>query len=164
MTRSRAGGQSLVEFAMVGPVFLVLCVGLLQFGVWFWSANVAQEAARAAATTASGTYLAQYESGTWRLARGVADDPAAWAAAELAGVQRGQAVLSVAPTPGQPGPLIWLTLHEEAPASDHTERRDIEATVAIWMPSLGLGFLSQLPGLDPYITRVDVRTNRFYSE
>jgi len=154
--------QSLVEFALVAPLFFALTFGLLQFALWLRWANIAQEAARESATTASSTYLAQYRPGTWQQAAGVADDPAAWVAAESAGIQRGQAVLSLAPTPGQPGPVVWLTLNEHGLAPGQMGDRFVHATVAVWMPTLGLSFLPRLPWLDPYITQVDVRANRFY--
>jgi hypothetical protein len=159
----RSGAQSLIEFALVAPLFLTLVFGLFQLALWVRWANVAHLAAREAATAASDAYLAQYQRGTYVLALGAGDDPAAWAVAEAAGVARGRAVLGPAPTPGQPGPLIWLTLHEDGPPRGQEGDRDIQATVAIWMPTLGLGFLPSPPGLNPYVTHVDVRPNRFYS-
>ena len=46
-------GASAVEFALIVPILLILIVGLLQYGLYFWSAqggaNAAREAARRAA-------------------------------------------------------------------------------------------------------------------
>lgn len=160
---ARSGAQSLVELSLALPVFLVLIIGILQFALWVRWAGVAQEAARDAAMTAADTYLAQYKRGTWQQAAGMHDDPAAWAAAEAAGIERGQAALRLAPTPGEPNPIVWLMLHENGLAPGEAGNRDIESTVAVWMPTLGLPFLPRLPGLDPYVTHAHVRPSRFYS-
>ncbi len=42
----RAGGQSLVEFALVFPVFLLLLFGLIDIGRFAYTANALNEAAR----------------------------------------------------------------------------------------------------------------------
>jgi Flp pilus assembly protein TadG len=47
------GGAAAVEFALLAPLLILLVVGLLQYGLYFWSAqggsNAAREAARRAA-------------------------------------------------------------------------------------------------------------------
>jgi Flp pilus assembly protein TadG len=48
------GGQSLVEFAIVVPWFMLMLGGVIQFGLWFWDQNtltqVVRDAGRFAAT------------------------------------------------------------------------------------------------------------------
>ena len=58
MARGRRGGRTArrgsaaVEFAIVGPLFILLLVGMVVYGGWFWMAqsvqHMAAEAARAA--------------------------------------------------------------------------------------------------------------------
>jgi Flp pilus assembly protein TadG len=52
--KRRSGGQSLVEFALVLPVFLLLLGGIIDFGFMFYSRitviNAAREGARSAVT------------------------------------------------------------------------------------------------------------------
>lgn len=49
MKRRRERGQSLVEFSIVLPVFMVLLMGVLDFGRVIWATNTLQAAAREAA-------------------------------------------------------------------------------------------------------------------
>jgi Flp pilus assembly protein TadG len=53
--KRRSGGQSLVEFALVLPVFLLLLGGIIDFGFMFYSRitviNAAREGARSAVTS-----------------------------------------------------------------------------------------------------------------
>ena len=51
--RSRSGGQGLVEFALVIPVFLVIFIGMVDLGHAIWANNAAANAAREAARFAS---------------------------------------------------------------------------------------------------------------
>jgi Flp pilus assembly protein TadG len=59
--RSRTRGQSLVEFALVIPVFFLLLAGVLDFGFMLYSRmtiiNAAREGARVAAQTADRTTI-----------------------------------------------------------------------------------------------------------
>ncbi len=52
-TRRRQDGAAAVEFALLLPIVLILIFGLLQYGLYFWSAqggaNASREAARRAA-------------------------------------------------------------------------------------------------------------------
>jgi len=54
LTRRRSGqrGQSLVEFALVLPIFLILLVGLFDFGRAVYTANAISNAARIATRVA----------------------------------------------------------------------------------------------------------------
>jgi len=58
--RKQMSGQSAVELAIGGGVFLVVLIAFLQFGVIFykqaWMDHVAREAAREAAVMTSGNY------------------------------------------------------------------------------------------------------------
>ena len=163
LRKTRSHAQSLVDFALTAPLFFVLALGALQLGLWARWAGVAQLAAREAASSASGAYLAQYQSGRFVEAFGAADSPALWADAEAAGIKRVKDVLATAPTPGQPGPVVWLTLNEDPAAPGEPWTPTIRATVAVWMPTLGFSLLPMVPGLDPYVTQVTVRPGRFYS-
>jgi Flp pilus assembly protein TadG len=53
LDRREQGGAAAVEFALLAPILILLVVGLLQYGFYFWSAqggsNAAREAARRAA-------------------------------------------------------------------------------------------------------------------
>jgi hypothetical protein len=161
---TRSNAQSLVDFALVSPLFFLLVFGLLQLALWARWAGVAQLAAREAAASAAGAYLAQYRDPGFQQALGAADSPALWADAEAAGLARGEAVLATAPTPGEPGPFVWLTLNEDAAEPGQIWSPTIRATVAVWMPTLWFSFLPVVPGLDPYVTQVTVRPDRFYSQ
>src|SRR3954463_13759082 len=44
--RRRSRGQSLAEFALVFPVFMVMVGGMIQFGVIFWGQNTLTQVAR----------------------------------------------------------------------------------------------------------------------
>lgn len=44
--RQRSRGQSLVEFALVFPVFMLLLAGMIQFGVILWGQNTLNQVAR----------------------------------------------------------------------------------------------------------------------
>lgn len=70
--RDRRGGAA-VEFALVGPVFILLLAGMVVYGGWFWLAHgvqaLASEGARAAV---AGLDAAEREA----LARGVVADHA----------------------------------------------------------------------------------------
>ena len=46
MTKSAERGQSLVEFAVVFPIFMALLAGMLQFGVVLWGQNTLNQAVR----------------------------------------------------------------------------------------------------------------------
>jgi Flp pilus assembly protein TadG len=48
-TKGRERGQTLVEFAIVLPMFMVLLMGVLDFGRVVWTTNTLQAAAREAA-------------------------------------------------------------------------------------------------------------------
>jgi Flp pilus assembly protein TadG len=45
-TPHRSRGQSLVEFALVLPILLILVGGIIQFGMLFWSQNTLTQIAR----------------------------------------------------------------------------------------------------------------------
>jgi Flp pilus assembly protein TadG len=55
--RTRSRGQSLAEFAIVFPVFMVMVAAVIQFGIIFWGQNtltqVARDTGRWAATQAT---------------------------------------------------------------------------------------------------------------
>jgi len=51
--RKRAGGQGLVEFALVLPVFMVMLIGMVDLGRAIWANNSVANAAREAARFAS---------------------------------------------------------------------------------------------------------------
>ena len=55
--RFRRRGQSLVEFAIVFPVFMVMLGGVIQFGIIFWGQNtlnqIVRDAGRYGATVAA---------------------------------------------------------------------------------------------------------------
>jgi Flp pilus assembly protein TadG len=57
--RRRSRGQSLVEFALVFPIFFLLLGGMIQFGMIFWGQNtlnqVVRDTGRYAATRCSPT-------------------------------------------------------------------------------------------------------------
>ena len=53
LRRRRDGGQALVEFALVIPVFLLLLFGVIDFGRYVYTANGLSQAAREAARTGS---------------------------------------------------------------------------------------------------------------
>jgi Flp pilus assembly protein TadG len=59
-----AGGQSLVEFALVFPIFLLLLFGLIDIGRFVYSANALNEAAREGARFGSVAAWSQSCSGT----------------------------------------------------------------------------------------------------
>ena len=40
----RREGAAAVEFALVGPVFILLLVGMIVYGAWFWMAHSVQSA------------------------------------------------------------------------------------------------------------------------
>jgi Flp pilus assembly protein TadG len=79
MKRNRTRGQSLVEFAVVFPVFMFILAGMIQFGLILWGQNtlnqVVRDAARYAATLpcdAAGTKgrvvaLSTASAGPWKL-------------------------------------------------------------------------------------------------
>src|SRR5438093_9568320 len=46
MTKRRARGQSLVEFAIAFPVLMLLIGAIVQFGVIFWGQNTLTQVAR----------------------------------------------------------------------------------------------------------------------
>ncbi len=51
LTRSNSGAAA-VEFALVGPVLLVLIAGILSYGGYFWTAHTVQQVANDAARAA----------------------------------------------------------------------------------------------------------------
>jgi Flp pilus assembly protein TadG len=61
--KSREEGQSLVEFALVIPIFLLLCLGTIQFGYilnnYLILSGVARDAARVGSVTNSDTKIKQ---------------------------------------------------------------------------------------------------------
>lgn len=61
--RRREGGQTLVEFALVAPIFLVLLLGIVDFGMgfkaWISITNATREGARIAAVHATCGEVAQ---------------------------------------------------------------------------------------------------------
>ncbi|WP_313575908.1 TadE/TadG family type IV pilus assembly protein [Brevundimonas sp.] len=89
----RRDGVAAVEFAIVGPVFILLLVGMIVYGAWFWMAHsvqaVVSEGARAAI---AGLDAAERE----RLAREVV-------ASHLKdmGLEAGDAVVEVRAEPGR---------------------------------------------------------------
>jgi Flp pilus assembly protein TadG len=61
--RDKSRGQSMVEFALVMPLFALLCMGLLDFGRVVFAQNTVTQAAREAARVATlepGDYAAKY--------------------------------------------------------------------------------------------------------
>ncbi len=57
-TRSERGAAA-VEFALIAPILLLLVLGMIQYGVYFWSAQGGSSAAREAARRAAvGDYTA----------------------------------------------------------------------------------------------------------
>lgn len=64
--RDRADGQSLVEFALVAPLFFLILFGVIQLGILFGGqlalTNTAREVARYASTVPAGATLAQIQS------------------------------------------------------------------------------------------------------
>jgi Flp pilus assembly protein TadG len=51
-SRNRQRGAELIEFAFVVMIFLVLLIGIMEFGRWLYSLNAASEATRWAARMA----------------------------------------------------------------------------------------------------------------
>ena len=49
MTRRRSAGQALIEFAVVLPLFLVMVLGIVDFGRVIWASNSLASSAREAA-------------------------------------------------------------------------------------------------------------------
>ena|SRR5436190_7760428 len=68
--RRHSRGQSLVEFALVFPIFILLLAGMIQFGMIFWGQNtlnqLTRDTGRYAATLcpAAGVSASQTEFGT----------------------------------------------------------------------------------------------------
>lgn len=52
--RSKSGnrGQAVVEFALVFPLFILIFIGIVEFGLFFWTAHVIQNAGREGARQA----------------------------------------------------------------------------------------------------------------
>ncbi len=87
--RNRAEGQSLAEFAIVFPVFVLLMAGTIQFGVILWASNTLNQAVRdtgryaatldcsaAAAGNAEGVFrdpLLKASGGPWKSATATVD-------------------------------------------------------------------------------------------
>ncbi len=46
-------GQSVVEFALVFPVFILIVIGISEFGLYFWTSHVVQNASREGARFAA---------------------------------------------------------------------------------------------------------------
>ena len=51
--RSRSSGQSLVEFALILPIFLIIVFGVIDLGAYAFTSNVLSQAAREGARAAS---------------------------------------------------------------------------------------------------------------
>lgn len=64
--RDRSGGQSLVEFALVAPLFFLILFGVIQMGILFGGqlalTNTAREVARYASTVPAGATVGQIQS------------------------------------------------------------------------------------------------------
>jgi Flp pilus assembly protein TadG len=62
------GGASAVEFAIVGPVFLMMLMGIVSYGGYFWIAHAVQQVANDSARVAIGGLTTSERAG---LAQGV---------------------------------------------------------------------------------------------
>lgn len=108
-SRGRERGQSLVEFAIVLPVFMFILMGVVQGGVILWASNtlnqVVRDTGRFAATVCGGTAVADAESAFSVLA-GNSGGP--W--------QNADATVTYAPATGSPAcpddnnDVVWVTV------------------------------------------------------
>ena len=120
MRRRNERGSVALELALVAPVLMLLVLGVLQFGLWYHAASVAQTAAVEAARTAAaedGNVSAARDRGVEVLSAGLgsaAQDPSVdvsvgsdTASAQVTAVMRG-----LLPIPG----LSSFALHAKATA------------------------------------------------
>lgn len=85
-------GAAAIEFAIVGPVFILLLVGMIVYGGWFWMAHSVQAAVSEGARAAiAGLDAAERE----QLAREVVE-----AQLKDLGLKAADAVVAVRPEPG----------------------------------------------------------------
>lgn len=87
--RGAESGAVAVEFAILGPVFLVMLIGILVWGQYFWVAHTVQQLANDSARAAlAGLDTAERESlARATLAEEVADYPSLRAAAAAVSVE-----------------------------------------------------------------------------
>lgn len=89
--RNRRGAAA-IEFAIVGPVFILLLVGMIVYGGWFWMAHSVQAAVSEGARAAiAGLDAAERE----QLAREVVESQL-----KDLGLKAADAVVAVRPEPG----------------------------------------------------------------
>lgn len=88
----RRTGAAAIEFAIVGPVFILLLVGMIVYGGWFWMAHSVQAAVSEGARAAiAGLDAAERE----QLAREVVESQL-----KDLGLKAADAVVAVRPEPG----------------------------------------------------------------
>lgn len=102
-------GAAAVEFAIIGPVLILLIVGIMSYGGYFWIAHSVQQAANDAARAAiAGLNDAERRAlATATLQREIAGTPAMRAEATHVEVQRGDDSLTVLVRYDASGNVFW---------------------------------------------------------
>lgn len=164
--RQRTAGTSIVEFALVAPMFLLLTLGFVQLAMWALSMTLSQLAADDAAHSAAGAYLAQYKARSWEQATD-GNGTGSWTPIyATAGFTRGKAVLDLLRLTSRGLPYVRVRLVEQGISPGEEGTRLIQTEVIVKLPRLlPLVAPPSLLGLvdDYYVARSSTRTTRFYS-
>lgn len=152
-------GQSLVEFALVLPMLLVLLLGIADFGRVFAAGITLEAAARNAAEAAAQEYVQRQRADPLPLT--AADYDAIRAVAHRVACEEAQVLPNQAGSPPMCGMPISAVCVHDADMGDATDCGESSAAVPPECTALQGGWTSanqQAAGVSPFLSYVEVRT------